>query len=162
MVLFQYVINQTDDYTNQQISKGLYKTDELVVIKIPTRMPYIQEQKQYEAVSGQIELKGHNYNYVALRLTRDTMYVKCIPNYEKTRLVKENLISAKSISDTPLEKKHHVPLEKKSGIDNEYNFTTMFFDPQLNASGLKETFTATTPKILHTHLSTPGQPPELA
>jgi hypothetical protein len=162
ILLFNYFINQTDDFANEQISKGLYKPEELVEIKIPTRMPYIQEQREYLPVSGQIELSGRNYNYVALKLTRDTMYVKCVPNYEKTRLVNENVISAKDVSDTPLQKKNHAQMEKKSGIDSEYNFTILLFDPRLNGLAVQRSFTYSTPKLTITHLSAPGQPPELS
>ena len=162
LLLYQYVIKQSDAFANEQISKGLYKPAELVEIKIPIRMPYIQEQKEYEPIAGQIELKGHNYNYVALKMTRDTMYVKCVPNYEKTRLVSENIISAKDVSDTPLQKKNHLPLDKKTGIDNEYNYSLMLYNPVLNGRAIQKIFFYHTPKVLGTYLTTPAQPPDAA
>jgi hypothetical protein len=159
MLLFHYFIKQSDAFANEQISKGLYKPAELVEIKIPTRMPYIQEQKEYEPIAGQIELSGRSYNYVALKLTRDTMYVKCVPNYEKTRLVSQNVISAKEVSDSPLQKKNH-PVEKKSGVDNEYNYTVMLYTPGLNGQSFQQSYIYITPQILSTYLTAPAQPPE--
>ena len=160
MLLFQYFINEADQFANEQISKGYYKPEELVEIKIPTRMPYIQEQLQYENVSGQIQLSGNCYNYVQLKLTRDTMYVRCVPNYQKTKLVNENVISAKEVSDMPLAKKNHAPLVKKTGIDNEYNYTLVFYNMAVPVIQLQQPFNALAFKTLHTHLSLPGQPPD--
>ena len=105
MLLFQYFISQSDRFANEQISKGLYKPDELVEIKIPVNLPHIQNQTDFQGISGQVKLSDNDYNYVALKITRDTMYLMCIPNYEKTRLIGENVITAKNISDSPLAKR---------------------------------------------------------
>lgn len=161
MLLFQYFIKQSDDFANEQISKGLYKPSELVEIKIPVRLPYVQEQREYQNIAGHIELSGTSYNYVAMKMTRDTMYVKCVPNYEKTRLVNENIISAKDVSDSPLQKKNHTQFEKKSGMDNEYDFTILLFNPALNGLSVKTSFTYITPKLISIYFSAPGQPPDL-
>ena len=87
LMLFQYFIKKSDDLANVQISRGLYKTSEVLEIKIPIALPYVRGQNKYESMSGEIELNGYSYNYVALKMTSDTMYVKCVPNHEKTRLV---------------------------------------------------------------------------
>lgn len=159
MLLFNYFISQSDEFANEQISKGLYKPDELVEIKIPIQLPYITE-RQYESISGQIQLDGHNYNYVALKITSDTMYVKCVPNYEKTRLLSENIITATDVSDLPLQKKNHAPLEKKSGLDNEYFPEGMLYHPVLNRNLLKSNYFYTTKQTLRIFLGFPAQPPE--
>lgn len=161
MLLFQYSIHESDQFANEQISKGFYKPDELVEIKIPVRMPYVQEQRQYENISGQIQLRGNCYNYVALKMTRDTMYVKCVPNYTKTKLVNDNVINAKEVSDSPLAKKNHTPPVKKSGIDNEYNCTIALFNLAVPARALHIPFIYAEPKTLNVYLSALGQPPDL-
>jgi hypothetical protein len=160
MLLFQYFMTASDQFANEQISKGYYKPDELVEIKIPIRMPYVQEQRQYENISGQIQLKGNCYNYVALKITRDTMYVKCIPNYAKTKLVNDNVITAKDVSDTPLAKKNHTPLIKKTGWDNDYNYTTLLFDLTVSAQSTRSLLVYVAPKMISTYLSAPAQPPD--
>jgi hypothetical protein len=55
MVLFQYFIKHSDDYANEQISKGLYKPDELVEIKIPVKLPTIQTQDDFQGISGMVK-----------------------------------------------------------------------------------------------------------
>lgn len=160
MLLFQYFIKQSDNIANEQISRGLYKSSELVELKIPVRMPYVQEQRQYENISGHIELNGNSYNYVAMRMTRDTMFVKCIPNYEKTRLVSEKVIMGKEISDLPLSKKSNVPVMKKSDVDTDYNYSSFYYDLGAPIVAFNPSYLKTTPKIIHTYYSTLIQPPD--
>nr|WP_067060490.1 hypothetical protein [Mucilaginibacter sp. L294] len=160
-LLFEYFIKASDQFANEQISKGYYRHDELVEIKIPVRMPYVQEQRQYENVSGQIQVKGNYYNYVALKMTRDTMYVKCLPNYAKTKLVNDNVITAKQISDTPLAKKNHLPVVKKTGLDNDYNYTIALFDLTVPTTILHLHMACEAQQPLNTFLSLPAQPPEI-
>ncbi|MBD1391589.1 hypothetical protein [Mucilaginibacter glaciei] len=161
LLLLQYMINKADNFANEQISKGYYKTEDLVEIKIPVRMPYVHEQRFYENVSGQIQLKGNCYNYVALKMTRDTMYVKCVPNYNKTKLINDNVITAKEVSDGPLSKKTHTPPVKKNGIDNEYNYTITLFDLAAPAGILHTSYIDKASRLSDIHLSALGQPPEL-
>jgi len=160
-LLFEYFIKASDRLANEQISKGNYRHDELIEIKIPVRMPYVQEQRRYEDVSGQIQFKGNYYNYVALKMTRDTMYVKCIPNYAKTKLVNDNVITAKQISDTPLAKKNHLPVVKKTGLDNDYNYSIALFDLTVPTTTLQFHMAYKAQKPLSTFLSLPPQPPEI-
>ena len=161
MLLFQYFISQSDRFANEQISKGLYKPDELVEIKIPVNLPHIQNQTDYQGISGQVKLSDNDYNYVALKMTRDTMYLMCIPNYEKTRLIGENVITAKNISDSPLAKKNHLPIAKKSGVDNAYYYPVQLSNITINQSVLPQLSTDLTQIIPSTYLSTIAQPPEV-
>jgi hypothetical protein len=160
MLLFQYFIKQSDSIANEQISKGLYKSSELVELKIPVRMPYVEEQLEYQNICGHIEVSGNSYNYVAMKMTRDTMYVKCIANHEKTRLVSEKVIMGKEISDQPLNKKNHLPVMKKSEIAPDYNYSSFDYKISVPEIPFNNVFCKTTPQILHTYLSKPIQPPD--
>ncbi|NHA07885.1 hypothetical protein G7092_29060 [Mucilaginibacter sp. HC2] len=121
-VLNQYLVYQSDKFVADQISKGKYDINNLVEIKIKQHLPQIQDWKTYARVSGQIQLNGVAYNYVRLKMTRDTLFVQCIPNYETTKLLNENIIYAKQINDIPVSKKAHESSGKKTGMDNKYNF----------------------------------------
>jgi hypothetical protein len=161
VLLFEYLIKRSDDFANEQIAKGLYKPDELVEIKIPVNLPDIEEQSDFQGISGQVKLSDNDYNYVAIKMTRDTMFLMCIPNYEKTRLVSENIITAKNISDSPLGKKNHLPVVKKSGIDDNYYFPLTLFKLAVNTTPLHKPGTDLKQIIPTAYLTTPAQPPEL-
>ena len=160
MLMFQYLIRQADDFANEQISKGLYKPDELVEIKIPVKLPNTNDQGDFQAIAGQVKLNNNDYNYVAMKMTHDTMFLMCIPNYEKTRLVDENIITAKNVSDTLLAKKNHAPIAKKAGVDKDYNYAAANFVLLNKILLLKNKTTDLTEILITANLSTPERPPE--
>ena len=122
LVLNQYLVQQSNKFVTEQISKGKYDINNLMEIKVKQHLPQIQDWKSYARVSGQIQLNGVAYNYVRLKMTRDTLFVQCIPNYETTKLLNENVICAKQVNDIPVSKKAHESSGKKAGVDNKYNF----------------------------------------
>lgn len=162
MLLNQYMVYKSDKFAAEQISKGVYDNANLIEIKVPQQMPQIQNWKSYAQVSGQIQLKGVAYNYVKLKVTQDTLYVQCIPNYQTTKLLTQNVINAKQLNDIPVSKKSHESSGKKSGIDNNYN------NPVIAYSFVPQFFIIQnyrTPIIINIDqpfISTDGRPPELA
>jgi hypothetical protein len=112
MVLFQYFIYQSNKFNEEQISKNLYKASDLVEIKIPVNLPKITNWNSYERICGTIQLQENWYNYVKLKMTRDTLFVMCVPNYKTTRLINANIIYAREVSEAPLNaKKQAMPLK---------------------------------------------------
>jgi len=97
-----------------------YSLDDLVSVKVPVKMPTIEDWKDYVPIAGQIQFENNSYNYVKLRMTRDTLYLLCIPNYKKTRLINQNIINARKIADIPNSKKDRVPFGKLSTL-SDYN-----------------------------------------
>jgi hypothetical protein len=120
-LLFQYYIHKSDVQMVKEIFDNKINEAKLIEIKIPVNMPTIQDWTEYEVIQGQIQLKDAFYNYVRLRMTRDTMYFVCIPNTVKTHLVNANIITAKEINDVPLSKKGHDGSIKKVSLLSEYN-----------------------------------------
>lgn len=128
LLLFQYFIYRSDSFLNEQIGKDRYKRSELVEIKIPVHLFGISNWTNYQSITGQVQLSEHNYNYVKMKITTDTMYLMVIPNYEKTRLIKENIIYAKQVSDEPLSKKPHDNFPKKPDTF-KYNYQLVKYPP---------------------------------
>ncbi|MGF7041847.1 hypothetical protein [Mucilaginibacter lappiensis] len=121
LLLNQYLVYRSNKFITEQISNGKYDVNNLIEIKIKQHLPQIHDWKTYVRVSGQIQLKGVAYNYVKLKMTRDTLFVQCIPNYETTKLLNENIICARQINDIPTSKKAHESSGKKIGVDTKYN-----------------------------------------
>jgi len=136
-----------------------YAVDDLVSVKVPVNMPTIENWKDYIYMSGQIQFKNTAYNYVKIKMTRDTIYLMCIPNYKKTRLINQNIIDARKIADIPVNKKDHVPFGKALSL-GEYNYQAIqyaFFTPVVT---LKAPVNSTDPNLVKCFLSGPVQPPE--
>lgn len=159
MAVYAYCVYRSDKVFNEQVSKNLYKIDDLVEVKIPVKMPTIENWKDYVYISGQVQLKDNCYNYVKLKMTRDTMYLMCIPNYRTTRLNNQNVIDARNVADVPFNKKDHVPFGKISNL-GMFNYTVLQFRFSTPVAILKQTTTSTHSDILNSFISRPAQPPE--
>ncbi|NCD70149.1 hypothetical protein [Mucilaginibacter agri] len=158
-VLYQYFIYKSDKLMNEQISRNMFNVHDLVEVKVPVNMPQITSWTSYQRISGQIQFRQGCYNYVKLKLTRDTMYVMCIPNYEKTRLVSANIIYAKNIEDLPISKKDNT-FGKKINL-SEYSHFVILFDFTSRPTDITTTKSTTVLKHTSLYAGTPFQPPEL-
>ncbi len=159
IAMYEYCLFRTDKVFNEQISQNRYKLDDLFEIKVPVSMPTIQDWKDFTYISGQVQLKSGLYNYVKIKMTRDTIFLMCIPNYRETRLINQNIIDARKIADIPVNKKERVPFGKTNGI-GIYNYQTIqyrFFTP---FATLKKNVDNTRWDIVKSSIARPGQPPE--
>jgi len=123
-------------------------------------MPNVKNWGGYERISGQIQFRDACYNYVKLKLTRDTIYVVCIPNYEKTRLVNENVIDAKEITDIPVNKKDHVPFGKTINLDS-YNYPIILYKLLPKVITLPANNYCSRLNLVQRYPDTPDQPPKI-
>jgi len=159
-LLFQYYIHQSDVQMVKQIFDNKVDETKLIEIKIPVHFPTMQDWDEYAVVEGQIQLKDAYYNYVRLKMTRDTMFFVCIPNATKTRLVNANIITAREIADVPLTKKGQNPSVKKINTLSDYNlqlfqYSYSGFGTQLAAGDIM----AATLKTTKPYIESPGKPP---
>ncbi|MFD0765690.1 hypothetical protein ACFQZI_12570 [Mucilaginibacter lutimaris] len=160
MLLQHYLVERADRHMNELISNNLYDPNALVELKVKQNLPGINEWSDYKNVSGSIQLKNACYNYVKLKFTRDTLYVMCVPNCEKTKLIDNNVIYARQINDIPSDKNTRNNSVKKSRVDNSYDHPELVitfpqFSNILPVGFVKEYSLAAPPFI-----PVAGQPPE--
>jgi len=98
--LFSAIENKATAQLEQKISAGEYTDDQLVEIRIPLNMPYYSD-KDYENVYGETDFNGEHYRYVKRKVSGNTLYLLCLPNKEKTNLVKAKNEFAKAVNDIP-------------------------------------------------------------
>jgi len=65
-----------------------YSSEDLIVISVPMSMPYPLQQQGYERVDGEFEYQGEYYRLVKQRLEKDTLFMVCIKDQGKNKLVK--------------------------------------------------------------------------
>lgn len=159
-LLFQYYINKADVQMVKQIYDNKINNAKLIEIKIPVHFPTITDWDDYAVISGQIQLKDAYYNYVRLKMTRDTMYFVCLPNTVKTQLVNANIITAKEISDVPLNKNTHNPAVKKVNTLSEYNLQTFDYNYSQLEIFLKQSPNHLSFKLVSPFIESPGKPPD--
>ena len=157
-LLYQYFINQADVQMIKQVYDNKIDDTKLIELKIPVHMPTISDWNEYEVVAGQIQLNDAYYNYLKLKMTRDTMYFICFADTVKTRLVKANVICAKEISDVPISKKGDTPV-KKAGSPNEYNLQDFIYEYTVVGIFIKPQYNIESSRLNRPYISSPGKPP---
>ena len=101
--IFSVLENNATADLEQKITAGAYSDDQLVEIRIPLNMPYYSD-KDYENIYGETDWNGQHYRYVKRKVSNNTLYLLCLPNTEKTSLVKIKNEFGKAVNDIPTDK----------------------------------------------------------
>jgi len=159
-LFFQYMMYRSDVKVFDKINNNHYRHSDLVEVKIPVDMPTQQDWDGYQAISGQVEVKGARYDYAEIKITRDTLYLRVVPNPELTKLTKANVLYGKLINDLPTSNTKHSnnPLTKKSLSESELLTFNYLSRPQQEID--KSYHKIITPDLLNPALEVGGQPPE--
>lgn len=159
-LFFQYMMYRSDVKVFDKINNNHYRHSDLVEVKIPVDMPTQQDWDSYQAISGQVEVKGARYDYAEIKITRDTLYLRVVPNPELTKLVKANVLYGKLVNDLPTSNTKHSnnPLTKKSLSESEYLTFSYAHLPEMTVKKLSHSFTFS--GTLKPALEVGGQPPE--
>lgn len=161
MAVHQYLVFRSDKVFNHNTKLGLYNINDLTEVKIPVRMPGIADWQSYEKLAGEVRFADVAYNYVAIKMTRTAIYLQCVPNYETTRLLGQNMIYAGNIKGFPVSPKQHIPLSKLSWLSH---FNLVFTSNEIPVhfkyilSGIKQP----TDRPTSCYLDIPEQPPKPA
>ena len=160
-LFYQYFIHQSDVQMVKQIFDNKIDNKKFIEIKIPAHLPIMQDWGDYQEIAGQIQLKDAYYNYVRMKMTRDTMYFICVPNTTKTRLVNANIITAKEINDVPLTKKGQESMVKKATF-SEYNLQEFSYHYEAFGTSLKTENNSVSCTSSDPYIESPGKPPNFS
>ncbi len=147
---------------DKKIEGNNFNEANLVEIKIPLNMPYYSD-KEYEAVTGEIEINGKHLQYVKRKVSGNALYLMCLANEYKTNLEASKLGIEKNNFDAEKNKSNQKnPLQSIiKSVQTEYlksEFNTSIFD--------LAKIQITLPKIFNSKVGnlftplTPAQPPE--
>ncbi len=160
-LVLQYFIHQSEVQIVKEIYENKVDATQLVQVKIPVKNRVTNDWPDYKRIQGQVQLKDGFYNYVGVKMTRDTMFLVCIANNTKTKLFNANIILAKNVCDAPLTKKgQEVPAKKSSSSpiseynNPEVNYTFLSFEDSIDRS---ENIIAS--KLSTPYIKSPGKPP---
>ncbi|WP_377114565.1 hypothetical protein [Mucilaginibacter litoreus] len=159
-LIFEYFIHRSEQQIVKEIYENKVDATQLVQIKVPVHNPGMHDWPDYERIQGQIQLKNGFYNYVGVKMTRDTMYLVCVANEVKNKLFNANTIIAKNVSDAPLSKKgQEAPVKKLNSPVSEYNnpvfkYSFLSFEDQ---SLKRDNYLSSI--LSHPYIESPGKPP---
>lgn len=86
--MFTYLEKKATAKLEQSIDAGNFSADQLIEIKIPLNMPYYSD-KDYEPAYGEAEWNGQHYRYVKRKISGNTLYLLCIQNPDKNKIISE-------------------------------------------------------------------------
>jgi len=162
MLAFQYFMNKSDDQIVSQLYSNGANSSKLIKLKIPVHMPTLDDWSDYANIQGQVQVKDAYYNYVRIKMTKDTLYLICLPNTVKANLAKANIIMTKNLNDIPLSKKgannsSTKKAESTSSYDHFYQIVKCDYTPLAELVKINthsEVFHLSDP-----YIESPGKPP---
>jgi hypothetical protein len=162
-LFFQYLMYRSDSKIFDSINHSRYRESDLVEIKVPVDIPAQAPQEysgEYEPIGGQIQINNDKYDYAEIKITRDTLYLRVVPNPELTTLAKASILYGKLVNDFPASSSKHSdnPLTKK-GLSQSILLTLTDIQSP-SAEIIKSYYSFTVKTILQPPLEVSGQPPE--
>jgi hypothetical protein len=146
-----------------QIDNNNYDESELISVKVPAEhLSYYKSSEQFERVSGQIEIKGLQYNYVKRRLYNDSIEMLCIPNHMAMHLKNAANDFFKLVNDLqhPGQQKKPAPHTSKNLMGDYCTLYELFQVGNLFNSSQKKTFNYTA-GLLSNSSATDERPPDM-
>lgn len=115
-LLFGYLSNQSSHQLSVKIDRHIYQDKDLVEIKVPLQLPYLNSWSNYEPCEGEININGSHHNYVKRKITSDTLYLMCLPNAEKDKLQVAETDYGKSANDFDSKKEDNKSVKKSNSF----------------------------------------------
>lgn len=120
-VAFSFLEKNSSEKLNLAIDEGNFDQQNLIEIQIPLNMPYYSD-KGYEVAYGETEMNGQHYQYVKRKVSNNTLYLLCLPNNDKSKLVaaKNNIENSTiELNNNKSNQKNSFPALSKS-LQQEY------------------------------------------
>lgn len=162
-ILSDYYEQRADLVLEQKLDKSEYDESQLIEIKVPLKLPYQNNWKEFERYDGEIEVNGIHYKYVKRAVFNDSLVLLCLPNESKMKMQSARDEFFKLVNDL-----RHPSQGKKSGGDSYsvknpvteyYSSHNNWLIPKLTA--LHSQFCIENSSFYSTGFTTsPNQPPE--
>lgn len=98
-LLFYYQITEADSRIQARIESLDESKVNLFSVKIPIRLPYHTDWKDFESVEGEMTYNNKTYRYVKRKVLRDTLILLCIEHHEKSLIERNRIDFAKKVNE---------------------------------------------------------------
>lgn len=160
-LFFGILARQSTSSVEQAIGTNTFNDKDLVEIKVPLQVPYLDSRNSYEAVSGEITINGHHHSYVKRKIANDTLYLMCLPNRQKDQIQLAKTDYGKMANDFDSEKKDDHAAKKSANLLQGaiwQHFQYILIHPNASAATLKGFLIA---PAVEGYQSLPYLPPDL-
>jgi len=164
-VLFNYEQQQSDIRLEASLDKQDYNDADLVTIKVPLSLPYLNNQQNFERVNGEITVNGKILKYVKRKISDGNLVLLCLPDQNKMQIESAKDEFFKYANDLVQHNQSKKSGNTKSGIFknllSEYNVN--FSDYSRSLKSIVHTYNITSQSnfLPSSHCNLPEQPPEI-
>jgi hypothetical protein len=154
--------HRADAALETKLDNDNYDESQLVEMRIPLNMPYLNNQAAFERFDGEAEVNGVHYKYVKRKIENGNLVILCLPNQAKAKLLSARDDFYKLVNDlqqTSQNKKPTNSFAPKNPITEYWQEKNEFAFLQWTNS-LKQYFYNKTGAPVSPVISMPGQPPE--
>lgn len=85
-ILFHYEQQQSDIRLEASLDKQEYNDADLITIKVPLSLPYVNNQQSFERIDGEITVNGKILKYVKRKISDGNLILLCLPDHNKMRI----------------------------------------------------------------------------
>ena len=91
MLWYSFKLQQADKQIEAVLDKETYNDKELITIKIPLLLPYQNDTKEFERISGEVNVNGKIYKYVKRKIENGEFVLLCLPDKNKMQIEKSKV-----------------------------------------------------------------------
>lgn len=149
-----------DNQLANKLDQQLYTDQETYLFKLPLSLPYgINQEGGYQRVQGSFEHEGQFYQLVKQKLENDTLYVVCIKDHEKKKVVDAFSNYTKLTNDLPTSSQKD-GLNLLSKLSKEYETNTLLEIVMTGGWFLSTHFAECSPSLLIGETNILSPPPK--
>lgn len=161
---FNYLQKQSDVQLQASLDNNNYNEADLLTIKVPLSLPYLNSQDDFERVNGEITIDGKIYKYVKRKISEGNLVLLCLPDYNKMRIESEKSDYFKYANDLAQNNNSKKSDNSKSGffknLLSEYNASITEISFLAHVTIRSHSFSCYNSSLPSFPASTPEQPPE--
>lgn len=112
-IVFWALRFQANQEISTRIEANQFNENEVISLKIPMKLPYLNDDADYRSAAGEIEHNGEYYKLVKQKQEGDTLIIVCVKNHEEKQLVKRMIDYANLSNDFSTQSKETQSLLNK-------------------------------------------------
>lgn len=160
---FYFEQRNSDKNLEASLDKNDYDPAELITIKVSLSLPYQNDTKEFERISGEIKFNGKIYKYVKRKIENGELVLMCLPDKNKMQIEKSKDDFFKNTNDIAQNNDSKKSSDSKASYKSiAGDYDVFLFSYKINSfNNILQTFGFIKPENLFSspHIS-PEQPPD--
>ena len=88
---FSFKLQQADKQIEAILDKEMHKDKDLITIRFPLSLPYQNDTKEFERISGEVNFNGKIYKYVKRKIENGEFVLLCLADKNKMQIEKSKV-----------------------------------------------------------------------